>query len=57
MRDGGLEPLLLAEPDPKSGAATNYANRAFQGAVVVWGGQPSAVWGVPLWVGGIVRCY
>ncbi len=25
----GLEPILLTEPDPKSGAATNYATSAF----------------------------
>ena len=25
----GLEPLLLAEPDPKSGASTNSATPAF----------------------------
>ena len=24
----GLEPILLTEPDPKSGAATNYATPA-----------------------------
>ena len=24
----GLEPILLTEPDPKSGAATNYATSA-----------------------------
>ena len=30
----GLEPILLTEPDPKSGAATNYATSAdfFEGA-------------------------
>lgn len=28
VRDGGLEPPLLTEPDPKSGAATNYATSA-----------------------------
>ena len=25
----GLEPILLTEPDPKSGAATNYATSAW----------------------------
>ena len=24
----GLEPILITEPDPKSGAATNYATSA-----------------------------
>ena len=28
MRAGGLEPPHLSIPDPKSGAATNYATRA-----------------------------
>lgn len=26
----GLEPILLTKPDPKSGAATNYATSAVQ---------------------------
>ena len=26
----GLEPTLLAEPDPKSGASANFATRAFE---------------------------
>ena len=32
----GLEPILLTEPDPKSGAATNYATSAdfFEGAKI-----------------------
>lgn len=29
VREKGLEPPRLAAPDPKSGAATNYATRAF----------------------------
>ncbi len=28
MPEEGLEPTLLAEPDPKSGASTNFATRA-----------------------------
>ena len=28
VRERGLEPPLLTEPDPKSGAAANYATRA-----------------------------
>lgn len=28
VRHIGLEPTRLASPDPKSGAATNYANAA-----------------------------
>ena len=34
VRMKGLEPILLTEPDPKSGAATNYATSAdfFEGA-------------------------
>ena len=28
VRMKGLEPILLTEPDPKSGAATNYATSA-----------------------------
>jgi hypothetical protein len=28
VRVRGLEPLLLAEPDPKSGASANFATRA-----------------------------
>ena len=28
VRMKGLEPTLLSEPDPKSGAATNYATSA-----------------------------
>jgi hypothetical protein len=31
----GLEPTLLTEPDPKSGAATNYATSAFACAKVL----------------------
>jgi hypothetical protein len=30
----GLEPTLLTEPDPKSGAATNYATSAFASAKI-----------------------
>ena len=30
VRIGGLEPPLLSEPDPKSGAATNYAISAYR---------------------------
>gem|GEM_PF-6239371 len=29
VRMKGLEPPLLSKPDPKSGAATNYATSAF----------------------------
>ena len=29
VRLKGLEPTLLSEPDPKSGAATNYATAAY----------------------------
>ncbi len=29
MLEEGLEPTLLAEPDPKSGASANFATRAF----------------------------
>ena len=28
MLEEGLEPTLLAEPDPKSGASANFATRA-----------------------------
>ena len=35
VRMGGLEPPRLSPPDPKSGAATNYATPAnFEGAKV-----------------------
>ena len=44
VRDGGLEPPLLTEPDPKSGAATNYANRAFQGLSLCGEGSPLLCW-------------
>ena len=34
VRMKGLEPPRLAAPDPKSGAATNYATSAFRGAKI-----------------------
>jgi hypothetical protein len=31
MLEEGLEPTLLSEPDPKSGASANFATRAVSG--------------------------
>jgi len=40
VRMKGLEPPRLSAPDPKSGAATNYATSAFEGAklqnITIW---------------------
>ena len=32
----GLEPALIAQPDPKSGASTNSATQALRGRRLLW---------------------
>ena len=38
VRMEGLEPTHLAEPEPKSGASTNFATSAFGAATICYGG-------------------